>query len=167
MPKIIIIIVLLLVNFLGLPMARAEKSSHYVLSQSYFEDQSNALTITHIEQQTFIPYEKTLTGGYKKGTYWIKLTIAASAPPLILKIRPVFTEEIELFDPAAPEGKPLVGNKYAWENSDIEAVSYNYSLAPSPTERNIYLRIKSVRSYLVNAEVLSQADFQKKIVKSF
>lgn len=161
MPKITIIIVLLLVNFLGLPLARAEESNHYVLSQSYFEDQSNALSITQIEQQTFIPYQKTLTGGYKKGTYWIKLTIAASAQPLILKIRPVFTEEIELFDPAAQEGKPLLGNKYAWGNSDIEAVSYNYSLAPSQTERNIYLRIKSVRSYLVNAEVMSYAEFQK------
>jgi len=108
MPKITIIIVLLLVNFLGLPLARAEKSNHYVLSQSYFEDESNALSITQIEQQTFIPYQKTLTGGYKKGTFWIKLTIAASSQPLILKIRPVFTEEIELFDPAAPELKPLL-----------------------------------------------------------
>lgn len=149
-------------NFLGSTVTYAGQPDQYLLSQSYFEDKSNALTITQIEQQEFIPYQKTLTGGYKKGTYWIKLKIAASTQPLILKIRPVFTEEIELFDSAAPQGKPLIGNKYAWQDSDIDAVSYNFSLTPMQTERNVYLRIKSVRSYLINAEVMSLAEYQKK-----
>lgn len=164
MPKILLIL-LVLASFLGAPAASSEQSDQYLLSQSYFEDKSNALSITQIEQQAFIPYQKTLTGGYKTGTYWIKLNIAASAQPLILKIRPVFTEEIELFDSADPEGKPLIGNKYAWENSYTEAVSYNYSLVPSQTERTIYLRIKSVRSYLINAEVMSRDAFHKKDLK--
>lgn len=149
-------------NYLGSSVTYAGQSDPYLLSQSYFEDQSNAMSITQIEQQEFIPYQKTLTGGYKTGTYWIKLKIAPSTQPLILKIRPVFTEEIELFDSATPEGRPLVGNKYAWQNSDIEAVSYNFSLTPMQTERNVYLKIKSVRSYLINAEVMSLAEFQKK-----
>ena len=149
-------------NSLGSSVIYAGQPDQYLLSQSYFEDKSNAMSITQIEQQAFIPYQKTLTGGYKNGTYWIKLKIAASTQPLILKIRPVFTEEIELFDSAAPQGKPLIGNKYAWQDSDIDAVSYNFSLTPMQTERNVYLRIKSVRSYLINAEVMSLAEFQKK-----
>lgn len=149
-------------DLLGSSVTYAGQPDQYLLSQSYFEDKSNALTITQIEKQKFIPYQKTLTGGFKTGTYWLKLKIAASTQPLILKIRPVFTEEIELFDSNAPEGRPLVGNKYAWQASDIEAVSYNFSLTPMQTDRNVYLRIKSVRSYLINAEVMSLAEFQKK-----
>lgn len=152
----------MLMNFPGSAVAFAEQPGQYLLSQSYFEDKSNALSITQIEQQAFIPYQKTLTGGFKTGTFWIKLKIAASTQPLILKIRPIFTEEIELFDSASPQGKPLIGNKYAWQDSDIEAVSYNFSLTPMQTERNVYLRIKSVRSYLINAEIMSLAEFQKK-----
>jgi len=154
-------IFLILTNFLGSLPAYAKNSDQYLLSQAYFEDKSNSLSISQIEQKEFIPYQEALTGGYKTGTFWLKLKIAASSQPLILKIRPVFIEEIELFDSALPQQKPLVGNKYTLKPSDIEAVSYNFELAPRPAERDIYLRIKSVRSYLVNAEVMPLAQYQK------
>ncbi len=162
MKKLTIIFFLILANFLGSLPAYAKNSDQYLLSQAYFEDKSNSLSISQIEQKEFIPYQEALTGGYKTGTFWLKLKIAANSQPLILKIRPVFIEEIELFDSALPQQKPLVGNKYPWKASDIEAVSYNFELAPRPAERDIYLRIKSVRSYLVNAEVMPLAQYQKR-----
>ena len=162
MKNLIIIFFFILANFLGSQSAYAKNSDQYLLSQAYFEDKSNSLTISQVEQQEFIPYQEVLTGGYKTGTYWLKLKIAASTEPLILKIRPVYIEEIELFDSALPQQKPLVGNKYPWKASDIEAVSYNFELAPRSADRNIYLRIKSVRSYLVNADVMPLAQYQKR-----
>ena len=161
MKKLTIIFFIILSNFLGSQPGCAKNSDQYLLSQAYFEDKSNSLSISQIEQKEFIPYQEALTGGYKTGTFWLKLKIAASSQPLILKIRPVFIEEIELFDSALPQQKPLVGNKYPWKASEIEAVSYNFELAPRPAERDIYLRIKSVRSYLVNAEVMPLAQYQK------
>ncbi len=162
MKKLTIIFFLILANFLGSLLAYAKNSDQYLLGQAYFEDKSNSLSISQVERKEFISYQEALTGGYKTGTFWLKLKIAASSQPLILKIRPVFIEEIELFDSALPQQKPLVGNKYPWKASDIEAVSYNFELAPRPAERDIYLRIKSVRSYLVNAEVMPLAQYQKR-----
>ena len=162
MKKLTIIFFLILANFLGSLLACAKNSDQYLLGQAYFEDKSNSLSISQVERKEFISYQEALTGGYKTGTFWLKLKIAASSQPLILKIRPVFIEEIELFDSALPQQKPLVGNKYPWKASDIEAVSYNFELAPRPAERDIYLRIKSVRSYLVNAEVMPLAQYQKR-----
>jgi len=158
MQKIIIIIFVALTNFLCSQIAYADQ---YILSRAYFEDKSNSLSIDQVKQQQFIPYQDALAGGYKSGTYWIKLKIAVSPEPLILKIRPVFTEEIELFDPAFPSGKPAIGNKYPWRASDVEAASYNFSLVPSTSDRDIFLRIKSVRSYLINIEVMTLAQYQK------
>lgn len=162
MEKLFTIFFLVLTNFLGSSIAYAEKSEQYLLSRAYFEDKSNSLPLSQIEQEVFIPYQEALTGGYKSGTFWLKLKIAASSQPLILKIRPVFIEEIELFDTAFPNQRPLVGNKYPWKASDIEAVSYNFELAPRSADRDIYLRIKSVRSYLVNAEVMPLSQYQKR-----
>ena len=162
MEKLFTIFFLVLTNFLGSSIAYAEKSEQYLLSRAYFEDKSNSLPLSQIEQKDFIPYQEVLTGGYKTGTFWLKLKIAASSQPLILKIRPVFIEEIELFDTAFPDQRPLVGNKYPWKASNIEAVSYNFELAPRSADRDIYLRIKSVRSYLVNAEVMPLAQYQKR-----
>jgi hypothetical protein len=70
MLKTITIILILLMNSLGSSVTYAGQPDQYLLSQSYFEDKSNAMSITQIEQQAFIPYQKTLTGGYKNGTYW-------------------------------------------------------------------------------------------------
>lgn len=162
MKKLITIFLLLLANVLGSQPTYAKNSDQYLLSQAYFEDKSNSLSISQIEQQEFTPFQNALTGGYKTGTFWLKLKIAANTQPLILKIRPVFIEEIELFDTAFPQQKPLVGNKYPWKASDIEAVSYNFELAPRSADRDIYLRIKSVRSYLVNAEVMPLVQYQKR-----
>ena len=145
-------------NTLGSPFAFAES---YLLNRSYFEDKTNTLTLAQVEQQAFTPYPDVLTAGYQPGTFWLKLKIAASTDQLVLKIRPVFTEEIELFDPAQSQGKPLAGNKHPWSASDLEGVSYNFLLAPKQSERDIYLRIKSVRSYLVKVDVMTMAQYQK------
>jgi len=161
MKKLIAIFFLVLTSLLGSHTAYAENSDQFLLSRAYFEDKSNALSLSQVEQKDFIPYQEALIGGYKSGTFWIKLKIAASSQPLILKIRPVFIEEIELFDTAHPGRRPLVGNKYPLKASEIDAISYNFELSPRATERDIYLRIKSVRSYLVNAEFMSLAQYKK------
>ena len=158
MQKIIIIIFALLTNLLCSSSASAES---YLLNRSYFEDKTNALSLADVKQQRFIPFEDVLTAGYRQGTIWIRLNIAASNQPLVLKIRPIFTEEIELFDPLDPERRPRLGNKHPWSASDLDSLSYNCLLAPGTDSRDIYLQIKSVRSYLVHPEVMSLEQYQR------
>lgn len=133
----------------------------YILSHAYYLDESNALTIREVERETFTPYQDVLTGGFKSGTYWLRLKIHASDEELALKIRPFFTEEIELFDPVATKVRPLIGAKFPWASADIEALSYNFVLPPSAIDRDVYLRVKSTRSYLVYAEAMTLAQFHK------
>lgn len=145
-------------NLLCSSFASAES---YLLSSSYFEDKTNALSLADVEQQRFIPFDDVLTAGYRQGTIWIRLNIAASKEPLVLKVRPVFTEDIELFDPLDPHRKIKLGNKHPWSASDLDSLSYNFLLAPGADSRDIYLRVKSVRSYLVHAEVMSLSQYQR------
>ena len=158
MQKSIIIIFAALMNFLCSQLAYAD---NFLLTRSYFYDKTNELSLAQIEQQAFTSYQNVLTAGYQPGTFWLKLQLAASKEPLVLKIRPVFTEEIELFDPAVPQDKRLAGNKHPWSASDLDAVNYNFLLAPLAEEREVYLRIKSVRSYLVKVDVMTMTQFQK------
>lgn len=180
MQKIIIIIFAVLMgnicSALAVAITEPQSPAHsdqYLLDRAYFEDETNALTFDQVQKQRFTPYKRVLTAGYRSGTFWLRLTVAASHETLVLKIRPIFIEEIELFDPAASKlnrsGKPddfapsnpMVGNKYPWSASDIEASSYNFLLVPSSTEREVYLRVKSVRSYLLNAEILNRTQYLK------
>lgn len=152
------ILLMLAASFLVVNHACAEDA---ILSRGYFEDKSNALSIAQIEQQQFTPYERMLAKGFSTGTYWLKLKIRSGEQDLVLRTRPFFTEEIELFDPESTQDRPKIGAKYPSSASDIEALSYNYTLPTGVSDRAIYLRVKSARSYMINVEVMSLGEFRK------
>jgi len=133
----------------------------YVIDRSYYLDESNAKSFQQIEQEAFTPYQHVLTGGFQSGTYWLKLNIRHSDEWLVLRIRPIFTEEIELFDPASVEKKPMIGAKYSWKASEIQGVSHNFLIPPGPRDREVYLRVKSARTYLIFVDALTKQQFQE------
>lgn len=142
------------VLMLVLGQQASARADDYITSREFYEDKSNALTIQQVEQKDFTPYQDVLTGGFSEGTYWLKLRVRSDPQSLVLKIRPARTEELELFDPAESKHKPIIGAKYPWGAADIEALSYNFVLSPSAADRDVYLRVKSSRSYLVEAQAV-------------
>jgi len=133
----------------------------YILSRGYYLDKTNALTVDQVGHEKFTPYQNILTGGFSTGTYWVKLRIRDSKQALVLKVNPPHLEEIQLFDPIDHQSRPLVGAMQPLSITDVEALSYNFLLAPSVTDRDIYLRVKSVRSYLLYSEAMTMADYQR------
>jgi len=134
-------------------------ASEYITERAYFEDPSNSLTIEQIKQKTFTPYQEVLTGGFKTGTFWLRLKMPASHQELVLKVRPPFTNEIEVFDPASPEKKQVTGADYPLNSSSIKAFSFNVLLPDYAQDRELYIRIKSKQSYLVYAEIMPLAQY--------
>src|SRR5574343_102339 len=137
------------------------RDNNLILSQSYFEDKTNALTFAQIQKEPFTPYQGVLSGGYKGSSYWIKLRLPATDEQTVIKIRPPYNEEIEIFDPASPVSRPLIGAKHPWHANALEGLSFNFQLPAYTNERDVYLRIKSARAYMVYVEAMSLADFQR------
>lgn len=135
-------------------------ASGYILESSYFEDKSNQLNLSQVQKQKFSSFEEVLAGGYKTGTYWLRLKLKASSEDLILKIRPPYIDEIELYDPNAPSVDRITGANYPWASQEIEAYSFNFSFPPSRVDRDIYLRIKSRQTYLVYVEAMTLSQYQ-------
>lgn len=142
-------------------MAYAKDGNGYILGQSFYSDKSNALSFSKVGSVIFTPYQGLLTGGFSKGAYWIKLDIRAHSQDLVLKLRPVYTNEITLYDPASSYSPRTSGSLYQLEAADIEANSLNFVLPPSTVNREVYLRIKSVSSYLVYVEALPLTEFER------
>ena len=137
------------------------RDNNLILSQSYFEDKTNALTFAQIQKESFTPYQDVLSGGYKSSTYWIKLRLPATDVQTVIKIRPPYNEEIEIFDQASPVLRPLIGAKFPWHANAVEGLNYNFLLPAYANERDVYLRIKSGRAYIVFIEAMSLPDFQR------
>ena len=138
------------------PQIRAGES--YISSQGYFEDESNALDIEKMRSEIFTPYQGMISKGYRPSTFWIKLTVRPSDKNLVLRIRPAFTESIELFDSAETDLKKNAGAKYPWGQSDLQSYSHSFELPSSATERSIFLKVKSSRSYLVDLDIAPLAE---------
>ncbi len=133
----------------------------YILSRSYLADQTNQLTFAEVQKKAFTPYKDLLTGGFSEGAYWIKLGIRAHTADLVLKIRPAYTNEIALYDPASSFSPRITGSRYPMDTADVEAVSLNFVLPSSDQDRYVYLRIKSISSYLVYVEAMPLTVFER------
>jgi signal transduction histidine kinase len=135
-------------------------ASGYILESAYFEDKTNQLNLSQVKNQRFSNFEEVLTGGYKTGTYWVRLKVRASTEELILKIRPPFTDEIELYDPKSPSVDRITGANYPWASQEIESYSFNFALPPSPEDREVFLRIKSRKAYVAYIEIMTLSEYQ-------
>lgn len=142
-------------------MAYAKDGNGYILGQSFYEDMTNSLTYEQAKSVVFTPYTGILAGGYSKGTYWIRLDVRANAQNLVLKLRPSFLNEITLYDPASSRSPRATGSYYPVEETDIQTNSLNFVLPPSTENRAIYLRVKSVGSYMVYAEAMPLSQFER------
>jgi signal transduction histidine kinase len=137
------------------------RDNNYIVSQSYYSDKTNALTLSDVQAVSFVSYQGLLIGGFSKGAYWVKLGIRAHTQDLVLKIRPAYTNEITLYDPASTEKPKVTGSRYPLDDADVEATSLNFLLPPSTQDRDVYLRIKSASSYLVYVEAMPLTEFKR------
>ena len=148
-----------LLLFLTLSMGWVNASNDYLLGQAYFEDTSNSLTVQEVKREKFTPYEGWLSRGYRPSTYWIRLNIRPSDKDLVLRIRPAYVESIELFDSSSIQEKRITGMKFRASDVDVQAFNHNFNLGADKQERQIYLKVKSLRTYVLNCEVMPATEF--------
>ena len=139
--------------------SQALAGDSYVLQQEFFEDKTNSLSFAQVKNEKFTPYEGWLAKGYSPSTYWFTLTVNASNKELVARIRPAYAESIQVFDAVSPTPKKVVGARYAWRDSDIPAYSHNFTLAAASQERQIFLKIKYARTYLLSVDVMTLTEY--------
>jgi len=134
-----------------------------VLAKAWLLDPSGALTIAQVVEQPFNPYQGILSRGYPSGgALWIKLTIAAA--PLddshdVLRIRPSWHDQIELHDPGDPLlGPRLSGDHIDWSFAENPALSLDFLVVRQSSVRDIYLRVQTAHTHLIEVELLSRAE---------
>ena len=150
--------------------ARSDDTDH-VVARAWFEDRSNQLTFAEVKHQTFAPYQWFLSRGFGDSTIWVRLTIdphndktliGPAARSLILKIRPLYIDEIELFDPADErEVRRLTGDQFPARLAEYQSLNFNFVIPRGSEARDIYLRMRSTSSRLLHVEAYHLADLQR------
>lgn len=159
---------LLWVTFVVLLIAPlAHAAEPLVVSKAYWIDESRTATLTDARHAPFETFEGSLSEGYRPVALWVRLRISGQddAGQLALIVKPPFIRQVELYDPDLHSGNeppmPLVSGR------DTIITPYNHIgvdngfVIPSSKEpRDVFLRITSTTSLIVDIDVQSLDDAQ-------
>ena len=155
----------------AVPKAATADEANHVIGRAWFEDTSNQMTFAEVKQKPFTSYQHFLSKGFGDSTIWVRLTIdphtdknvvGPGANSLILKIRPLYLDEIELFDPMYTGGmRRITGDQFPARASEFQSLNFNFVVPRGDGVRDIYLRIRSTSTRLFHAEVFHLGDLQR------
>lgn len=135
-----------------------------ITRRAYVVDASSQKSLTQIATEMATPYSGVLSRGYTDAAIWIKLDIA---PPvgakadddIVLRIRPVYLDEISLFDPLDTRGKTrTVGDILPMNANEFTSLSHTFVVPAGEQPRTVWLRVKTTSTCLVNVEALSREE---------
>lgn len=141
----------------------AAVSGNVVVERSWVEDPSGRMTLA----QAMIAPQQQLTGtyfgqGFSASAFWIRLRIdPAQLPtgqpedPMVIRLRPVFIDEFQLFDPLSSNEQPrFTGDNYPWSEDEYQSLNNNFLIPLGHAPRDVWLRLKTSSATLTSIEVL-------------
>lgn len=160
----------------GVPAAHAQD---HITERSWLEDPSGRMTWEQARRLVTQPFTGTLNRGYGAGVLWLRLridprahgaeampsvsttSVATPADPLVLRIRPVYLDDIQVFDPLAAGGKVgLVGDRHHPRLNLVQGADFLLPIARGDAPRDIWLRLKSTSTRQIHASVIPRGEVE-------
>ena len=124
-------------------------------------DATLAVALARDAAADFQPYSSMLSGGFVGESVWVRLDVPAGevgGEDWVLRLRPVWHDEIELFDPAFPTAVPrLTGLRQPWSGDEYRSLNLNFLIPQGEAPRSLMLRLDSPHSMILSAELLPQS----------
>lgn len=142
-------------------MALAES---HILSRGLFVDPSGQMTVQEVSKQHFTPVGQVLTQGYTKDVSWLKIELAPSDKPLVLRIRPTYLDQLNLYwrDADSPSRwqEMISGDRIPLLQRPLALVSLGF---PIDTENatTYFIRLKTTSTSLLNVEAMTREEVQR------
>ena len=129
----------------------------WITQRAWLEDQGGKQTWAQVQNAPFQPYEGVLSKGFGDSAIWVKLKIEApvnqqQAANLVLRLRPVYLDSVEMFDPAVPGGVAVrTGDVHHPAFQPLRGLDFMVPLAAGPLPRDIWLRVTSSSTRQIHA----------------
>lgn len=146
----------------------AALAQDHITQRAWLEDPQGGLTLAQAQQQTLQPFHGLLSRGYGTSVFWLRLHIDPAAHPtprrdperLLLRMRPVYLDDIQVFDPLAPQGQGgVIGDHHHPRNSEFDSLDFVVPIARGQAPRDIWLRLSSTSTRQLDVQALNADDF--------
>lgn len=154
--------------FLGAAQAHAQD---HITERAWTEDTTGQLQLHDIQQLPATTFEGVLSRGFGEGAIWVRLRIdpSVSSTPtrdpdrLVLRIRPVYLDDIQVFDPLAPGGKAgITGDRVHPRAQAFDGLDFVLPIARGQAPRDIWLRLTSTSTRQISVQAVSTEDLQRR-----
>jgi signal transduction histidine kinase len=147
-------------------LGASARAQDLAADKAVLEDPTGRLTFEDVRQREFSQYRAFLNKGYTSSIFWIRLTLrptpqAAGQPDepgagwAIIRMRPIFVDQIELFDPIDSSGRRrLAGDQLEWSASEHPSLTHTFVIPVGPVSRQIWLRVQSSSVKQLHVQIL-------------
>ncbi|MEN9619469.1 MAG: hypothetical protein RL406_1706, partial [Pseudomonadota bacterium] len=142
-------------------------AAELITNKSYVVDATSQKSFEQISTEATTPYTGVLSRGYTDAAVWLKLEItppvdAAADDEIVLRIRPVYLDEISLFDPLDKSGKTrTVGDSVPITANEFTSLSHTFVIPAGDKPRAIWIRVKATSTSLVSVEALTHGEMMQ------
>lgn len=140
-----------------------------IVARAFLEDPSGRMTLADVQSRPAQAFTGVLNQGYSDSVYWIRLSLAPGARPdagsrriddrLVLRIRPTYLDEIELFDPLEPGGaRRVTGDAHPPSGDEFRSLNLGFVVPAGDAPRDLWLRLDSTSNFIFHVEALTLAE---------
>ncbi len=159
----------LLLGWLLLWSAQAFAQDH-IVERAWTEDATGLLQLQDVRKMPAQKFEGVLSRGFGDSVIWVSLRIdpAVSRPNtreperLVLRIRPVYLDDIQVFDPLLADGLAgLAGDRHHPRGHAFEGLDFMVPIARGDAPRDIWLRMSSSSTRQLSVQAVTTDDLQR------
>lgn len=138
-------------------------AQYHITQRAWLEDPSGQMTWQDVQPLPFQAYTGALSKGFGKSAIWLRLRIdptlsAASkqaTEPLVLRIRPVYLDDIRVYDTLAPEGLAgITGDQHHPRADKLQGLSFLLPIAHGEQPRDVWVRLVSTSTRQIDVQAM-------------
>lgn len=139
-------------------------AQNHIVERAWLEDPSGVLSWSEVQKLPMQPYEGILSRGFGSSRLWIKLRIDPWAHPvsarepekLVLRIRPVYLDDIQIFDPLmAEQPAGQTGDLHHPRGHVFEGLDFMLPIARGDAPRDVWLMVQSTSTRQIAVEAVN------------
>ena len=125
-----------------------------ILARAYWQDTSAEASFQIAQKQPYTTYRNVLNLGYSDSATWVRLSLAASDQPLVLRITPAWLDKITLFEPANEHPAITVGDRHPIQKDALPGLGHSFAIRASTAPRDVWLRLQTTSSHFLDVQAI-------------
>lgn len=146
------------------------QAQDHIVERAWMEDPTGTLTWPDVQKFPVQAFTGTLSKGFGGSAIWLRLRVSPAAYPapvrehdlLVLRIRPVYLDSVQVFDSLTPDGRMKVaGDRYHPRRDELHGLDYLLPIARGAAPRDLWLRLTSTSTRQIHVQALNIDDLNR------